>query len=459
MLKTKDKIFKAYDIRGIYGEDFDHHLAYQLGLAYLKLRNKDLKGGKKQLNIVVASDKRLSSPILKKNLIKGLLAGGANVIDIGLAATPTFYFAVAKYNYDGGIMVSASHNPKEWNGFKITREKAIPVSGETGINFLKDEILKGNLSPAQKKGRLLKRKKVLIDQIKHDLELAKIKNLKPITIVADPANAMGALYLKELFKQLPLTLKKINFKLDGRFPAHEADPLKEENLKQLQEEVLKNKAHLGISTDGDGDRIFFIDNQGELIDPAIIRGLLAKIFLKDKPQSKIGFDVRPGKISEDLILEFGGQAVKTRVGHSLIKEQMLKEDIYFSGESSGHFFLNLPLGCFEVPNIVILKLLEEFSSSPLTIAEQIAPLKKYFHSGEINNVVSDKEMVFKKIEEKYKSGKMNKLDGLSVEFDDFWFNVRASNTENLVRLNLEARTESLMKEKTKEVLEVIKKDL
>ena len=347
MLKVNPKIFKAYDIRGIYQKDFDHHTAYQLGLAYLKLRNQDLKGNSKQLKIVVAADKRLSSPILKKSLIKGLVDGGAKVIDIGLASTPTFYFAVAKYNYDGGIMVSASHNPKEWNGFKITRERAIPVSGETGINFLKEEILKGNLNPAEKKGKVIDQKNVLEEQIKYDLKIAKVKNIKPLKIVADPANAVGALYLKELFKHLPVKLKKINFQLDGNFPAHEADPLKEENLKQIKQEVLKNKADLGISTDGDGDRIFFIDDQGELIDPAIIRGLLAKIFLKDKPGSKIGFDVRPGKISEDLILEFGGIPVKTRVGHSLIKEQMLKENIYFSGESSGHFFLNLPIGCLK----------------------------------------------------------------------------------------------------------------
>lgn len=457
MLKVNPKIFKAYDIRGIYQKDFDHHTAYQLGLAYLKLRNQDLKGNSKQLKIVVAADKRLSSPILKKNLIKGLVDGGAKVIDIGLASTPTFYFAVAKYNYDGGIMVSASHNPKEWNGFKITRERAIPVSGETGINFLKEEILKGNLNPAEKKSKVIDQKNVLEEQIKYDLKIAKVKNIKPLKIVADPANAVGALYLKELFKHLPVKLKKINFQLDGNFPAHEADPLKEENLKQIKQEVLKNKADLGISTDGDGDRIFFIDDQGELIDPAIIRGLLAKIFLKDKPGSKIGFDVRPGKISEDLILEFGGIPVKTRVGHSLIKEQMLKENIYFSGESSGHFFLNLPIGCFEVPNIVILKLLEEFSQSPLKISEQIAPLKKYYHSGEINNKVNDKEKVLERVEKKYKQGKINKLDGLSIEFDDFWFNLRASNTENLIRLNLEARSSKTMKEKTEEILKIIKK--
>ena len=187
-----------------------------------------------------------------------------------------------------------------------------------------------------------------------------------------------------------------------------------------------------------------------------MRGLLSKLFLKDKPKSKIGFDVRPGKITEDLILENGGTPIKTRVGHSLIKEQMLKENIYFSGESSGHFFLNMSVGCFEIPNIVILKLLQEFSASNLPISEQIKPYKKYFLSGEINREVKDKETIFKALEKKYKSGKINRLDGVSISFKDFWFNVRGSNTENKMRLNLEATSEKIMNQKVKEILDIIK---
>ncbi|MCK9438994.1 MAG: phosphomannomutase/phosphoglucomutase [Patescibacteria group bacterium] len=456
-MQTNPSIFKAYDIRGIYKKDLDEKTAYDLGLAYIELRKKDLKNKKqiKKLKIVVSSDMRLSSPSLKKHLINGLLDAGADVIDIGMNATPTFYFAVAKYKYDGGIMVSASHNPKEWNGFKLTREKAIPISGNTGIEFLKEKILNSKLKKANKKGLLTKKKNVLQDQIKHDLKHVKIKKIKPFKIVADPANAVGSLFINELFKYLPVKLIKINFKLDGNFPAHEADPLKEENIKEIKKEVLKQKADLGITTDGDGDRIFFIDNKGELIDQAIIRGLLAKLFLKEKPKSKIGFDVRPGKITEDLILENKGKPVKTRVGHSLIKEQMLKENIYFSGESSGHFFLNMAIGCFEIPNIVILKLLEEFSNKQEDISEQIKKYKKYFHSGEINKEVKNKEKIFKSLEKKYKKGKINKLDGLSVVFNDFWFNVRASNTENKMRLNLEAINKKVMEERKKEIIKII----
>ncbi len=453
-MKTNPSIFKAYDIRGIYKQDLDEESAYKIGLAYVELRRKEVKN-KKKLKIVVASDARVSSPSLKKHLINGLIDGGVDVVDVGVLATPSFYFAVAKYKYDGGIMVSASHNPKEWNGFKITREKAIPVSGDSGINFLKERVINNNFVLSEKKGKVSKRKDILKEQIKFDLKYANIKKIKKIKIVADPANAVGALFLNELFKYLPTKLIKINFKLDGTFPAHEADPIKEENLKQIKSAVIKHGADLGITTDGDGDRIFFINNKGQLIDQSIIRGILSKLFLKDKPASKIGFDVRPGKITEDLIIENGGKAIKTKVGHSLIKEQMLKEDIYFSGESSGHFFLNMNIGCFEVPNIVIVKLLEEFSSSEKKISEQISIYKKYFHSGEINKNVENKERVFKLLEKKYKNAKINKLDGISITFKDFWFNVRASNTENKMRLNLEAINEKTMKEKRDEVLKII----
>ena len=449
-------IFKAYDIRGIYQKDFNENTAYQIGLAYVALRKKDFKNKNKKFKIIVGADMRLSSPILKKYLIKGLIDAGADVCDIGLTSTPTFYFAVAKYKYDGGIMVSASHNPKEWNGFKIVRERAIPVSGNTGIDFLKEKVLNNTLEISSKKGKLTNKKNILVDHIKHDLKYGKINKIKKFKIVLDPANAAGSMYLKELFKFIPAEIIKINFKLDGSFPAHEADPLKEENLIDIKKAVIKNKADLGITTDGDGDRIFFIDNQGELISQSIIRGLLAKLFLQDKPKSKMGFDVRPGKITEDLILENGGKPIKTRVGHSLIKEQMLKEDIYFSGESSGHFFLNMPIGCFEIPNIVILKLLQEFSNSNIPVSEQIKPYKKYFLSGEINREVEDKEKIFKALEKKYKSGKINKLDGISVSFKDFWFNVRGSNTENKMRLNLEATNEKVLQQKIKEVLDIIK---
>lgn len=452
-MKLNPEIFKAYDIRGIYGEDFDDDMAYMLGRAYVELRKEETD--RDNFKFVVASDMRLSSPQLKENLIKGIIDGGAEVIDIDLASTPTFYFAVAYYNYDGGIIVSASHNPKEYNGFKIVREKALPVSKDTGILILKDKILKNHFPKPEQIGVVTKKEGVIEDQINYDLNFAKEKSIKPLKIVVDPANAMGSQYIKELFKHLPCELIKINFKLDGSFPAHEADPFKLENLVQLKEKVLESGADLGIATDGDGDRIFFLDEKGELIEPGITRAILCQLFLQDKPGSKIAYDIRPGKITEDIILEHGGKPIVTKVGHSLIKEHAIKEGAYFAGESSGHFFLNMNIGCFEVPCIVILKLLVAFSEANISVSKFAEPYKRYFHSGEINNKVKNPDEIIEKIKYKYSDGKLTELDIITIEYDDYWFNVRKSNTEPLLRFTLEARSKKIMEEKRDEILKII----
>jgi len=457
MLLINPKIFKAYDIRGVYGQDFDNDLAYRLGFAFIELRKADPDFiNDKKLTIAVGCDMRLSSPLLKESLIRGLVAAGADVVDLGLVATPTFYFAVGKNNLDGGIIVSASHNPKEWNGFKLVRGKGAPISGETGIEFLKEKVLDNKFFPAEQTGTVSVLNNILEEEINFSLQQTDLKKINSLKIVADAATSMGALYLESLFAKLPqCELIKLNFQLDGSFPAHEADPLKEENLEQLKQAVLSHQADLGIATDGDGDRIFLIDNEGQVMNPAIIRGLLAKLFLQDKPGAKIGYDVRPGKITVDLIQENGGQPVVTRVGHSLIKEQMIKEDLYFAGESSGHFYLNTEIGCFEYPSLMILKLLTEFSSAQQKTADYLKQYQKYFASGEINREVADKEAVFKKIATSFPGGEINYLDGVSVSFPDYWFNVRGSNTEEKVRLNLEAISEEIMKIKTEAVLNII----
>jgi phosphomannomutase len=276
--------------------------------------------------------------------------------------------------------------------------------------------------------------------------------------VADAANAMGATYLTELFKHLPCELIMMNFNLDGTFPAHEADPFKEENNLALMKRVVEEKADLGIATDGDGDRIFFIDNEGKLIEPAMVRGLLAKVFLEQFPGSTICYDIRPGRITQDMIEQYGGKPSVTKVGHSLIKEQALREGAVFAGESSGHFFVKLPHGTFEAPCIVVLKLLQLFSRESATIADQVRPLRKYFHSGEINSTVTHPLQVMANIKNTYgpQAKKISELDGITIEYEDYWFNVRASNTEPLLRLNLEARSAQLLDEKTKELLTLIR---
>jgi phosphomannomutase len=452
-MESNQEIFKAYDIRGIYRKDFDDETAYKIGRAYVELRQEESDQGK--FTIVVARDMRLSSPQLKDALIKGIIDAGADVVDIDLASTPTFYFAVGHGGYDGGIIVSASHNPPEWNGFKITRAKALPVSRDTGMNILRDKVVADVFRNPKAPGKITRQSDILTAQIYHDLTYANLEKIKPLNVVIDPANGMGAQYFDALFKRLPIKLIRLNWELDGRFPAHEADPLKEENMDQLKNAVLKEKADFGIATDGDGDRIFFVDDKGKTIDQSIIRGVLAMIFLKDKPGSKVCYDIRPGRITRDLILAHGGVPIVTPVGHSLIKEQAIKEGAYFAGESSGHFFLNMEVGCFEVPIITTLKLLEEFSLSGKSVSKYIKPYQKYYHSGEINSVVPDKEGVFKKIENKYHDAKINRMDGITVEYDDFWFNVRGSNTEPKIRLNLEATSKKMMEKNRDEILQLI----
>ncbi len=451
------EIFKAYDIRGIYGQDFNDEAAYKIGQAYVALRKQDADFVfDKKIKVAVGMDMRISSPQLKVALISGLVDAGADVFDFGLVSSPAFYFSVSKYNLDGGVMISASHNPKEWNGFKVVRGKAAPVSGDTGLTFMRDSVLNNNFSLTDNKGTITIIKNIAVEQMEHDLQFIDLQDIKHLKVVIDTANGMGSQYILELAKHLPFMLIPLNFDFDGNFPAHEADPLKEENMLQLHSAVIEKHADLGIATDGDGDRIFFVDNEGKTINPAIIRGLLAKIFLADHPGAKIGYDVRPGKITKDLILENGGIPVLTRVGHSLIKEQMLKENLFFAGESSGHFYINLPIGCFEMPNIMIAKLLKEFSTIKGSVSDYIKQFEKYSFSGEINNSVLDKDAVLKLISEKYSDAEVNYLDGISVTYPDFWFNVRASNTENKIRLNLEAINPELMTKKRDELLSLIK---
>lgn len=454
-MQTQANVFKAYDLRGVYGRDFDDELAYKLGLAYYQWRQRELKTDR-QLAIVIGHDMRLSSPALHEALTKGLLAAGAQILDIGLSSTPTFYFATAKLGADGGIMVSASHNPQEYNGFKIVRDRAKPVGENSGLFELRDLVLQAELLPAAVEGSYQLVENIVEQQIEHDLALLGNLSLQPLKIVMDPANAMGGPYFEKLLAKFPqLSLIRMNWSLDGSFPSHEADPFKPENIQPLSQMVIGQQADLGIATDGDADRIFFVDNLGQPLEPGIVRAIMAKLFLAEKPGAKIAYDIRPGKITEDTIVNNGGQPIVARVGHSLIKAIMLEEDVYFAGESSGHFFLNMVDGCYEVPGIIALKLIAALTASSQTLAEFIAPYKKYYHSGEINRRVIDPIAKIKTIAERYSDGQPNFLDGVTITYSDFWFNVRASNTEPLLRLNLEASSPEIMAAKRDEILALI----
>lgn len=451
-MKVSPHIFKAYDVRGKYPEELNKDTVYNIARAFGQMRQKEL--GKENVNLVAGRDMRLSSPELYESLKQGLVAQGVNVIEVGLASTPTYYFAVSYYGYDGGLLISASHNPKEYNGVKIVRSQAMPVGEGSGMEELRESAMFGEFSTPSRQGTITVKNGVLQEQVSFALKYANLKSIKPLKIVIDTANSMGILYLEELFKHAPqLEIVKLNEQLDGSFPAHQADPMQDELTSELRRRIVNEKADLGIATDGDGDRIFFFDNQGDKIEPAIMRGIIAQVFLRENPGATICYDIRPGKITEDMILEAGGKPSLTRVGHSLIKKQMIETGAIFGGESSGHFFVKFPHGIYEAPEIVVLKFLQELSEANLAAHDYVRPLRKYFHSGEINFKVADKDKILEVLKEKFKDAKINPLDGLTFTYNDFWFNVRPSNTESLLRLNLEARTDEIMREK----LDLVKK--
>jgi len=446
------KIFKAYDIRGIYPKQLNEEDMYKIGRAYVQFLREE--NPDKELNIVVGRDMRLSSPALSESLIKGIIDSGANVIDIGLTSTPTFYFAVASLGYDGGMQVSASHNPPEWNGIKAVRARAYPIGLDTGFSEIRDIALKGDF-PECEKGTIIKKEKVLQEAVKYSMNYYNF-NIKPMKVVVDVANAMGSLDIEALFKELPCELIKMNFDLDGTFPVHQADPMQAKNVEDLKKKVLEENADLGIAVDGDADRFFFVDNKGELIEPGITRGLISRYVLKQNPGATIGYDIRPGRITRDMIEDNGGKPFVTRVGHSLIKAKSIEENAVFSGESSGHFMLNTSHGAYEVPMIVILRILEFISEKNMPVSEIMKLYDRYFNSGEINSKVEDPDEKIRLITEEYNQGKTLFLDGVDIFYPDFWFVVRKSNTEPLLRLVLEANTKEIMEEKRDELLRLIR---
>ena len=446
-------IFKAYDIRGIYGQNLDENTAYKVARAYAVILKKE--NNKSNLRVVVGQDMRVSTPSLKERIVSGLTDSGIGVIDVGLVTTPTYYFAVAYYGYDGGIQVSASHNPPQWNGFKIVRAKAVPMGGETGIYLIRDMVKKSVFSHVVNKGKVVEKKDIVKEEVNVQREGLSWQKIKPFKIAVDTGNGMGSLDVEAIFEDLPCKLCKLNFMLDGTFPVHIPDPLKEENLEWLKKEVLDKKCDLGIATDGDSDRWFFVDNLGQTVPQPILRGLMAQIALKENPGATVCYDIRPGRITRDMIEEAGGKAIVTRVGHSLIKETMLKEKAVFGGESSGHYFYQFPYGTFEAPVVLCLKFLSYLSLMDKPLSEVVSPYKRYFHSGEINRDVEDKEQKMEKIAQKYRDGKISRLDGITIEYPDFWFNVRPSNTESVLRFALEAKTQKLMQEKRDEIIKQI----
>ena len=446
-------IFRAYDIRGIYPDDINTKTGYLIGRAFVNFLIASKNLVRKRLNIVVGMDNRLSSRALKDSLIKGITDEGANVIDIGLSTTPMFYFSVAYYGYDGGVNITASHNPFQYNGFKIVRENAIPISGETGLRKIgKIASRIGRFKP-RIKGKIIK-KEILKDYVRFNLKEVVIDSLRTLKIVVDTANAVSGIIIPEFFKNIPIKIYYLFQKLDGRFPNHSPNPLIKENLRWLQEEVKRKKADFGIALDGDGDRICFVDEQGKSISGDLITALLASFILEENPGVKILYDIRSSRVVKEVIEKNGGVPVVGRVGHSFIKRKMRKENIFFAGELSGHYYYKRNFFC-EDPFFVLFSILEKVSETKKKLSEFIRPFEKYFYSGEINFRVKKRKEILRELERQYNKGKISRLDGFRVDFENWWFLVRPSNTEPVLRLVIEAKTKELMDKKKKEIAKII----
>jgi phosphomannomutase len=444
-------IFKAYDVRGLYPQEVNEDAARLIGrgfVAYLDARR-----------IAVSRDMRLSSPSIAAAFIEGAREQGADVVDYGMMGTDMLYFAVARDGHDGGVEVTASHNPKEYNGIKMVRREAFPLSGESGIGEIRDLIASGSLpAPAATPGSL-SRQDVVDDYVKHVMSFIDPGLIKPFNVVLDGGSGIAGFVAPKLFAHLPCHVDALCFEVDGTFPNHEANPLIEENRRDIVERVIQTKADIGIAWDGDGDRCFFIDGAGEFIAGDFVTALLAEAFLLRHPGATVLYDVRASHAVKDVVGKYGGTALMNRVGHAFFKARMREENAIFGGEVTGHYYFrdNFYADNGFIPALLILELM---SRKGQTLRELLAPLReKYFISGEINTRVSNMQTVVEKIDRltiKYQDGRVYSLDGVSAEYPDWHFNVRPSNTEPMLRLNLEAVTADLMERKRDEVLALIR---
>lgn len=435
--------FKAYDIRGLYPQELNESLAYQIGNAtaqVLKLAGK---------RYTVGRDMRVSGPMLKAAVVKGLVDAGVHVVDVGMVSTPAVTFSMHHLDTEGGIQVTASHNPAPYGGIKITGPGFKPIGGGTGMEEI-EAIARAAKIVKVPGGSITE--VVTLDA--YAVYLAKLWAPKrKLKIVIDGGNGIiGTLFQHLLPKLGNIEVVAMNFDPDGRFPVHEANPLKLENLKDLQARVKAEKADFGAAFDGDGDRCALVDETGEFISCDLTTALLAKYFLAKEPGATIAYDLRSSKVVAEYAASLGGKAVETRVGHSFIKQTLKHEHAVFAGELSGHYyfrdFWNADSGLYA------FILLANIASETAKLSELVKPLRKYFHTGEINFKVADAAAVFAKAKA-LQGGKVEELDGVTVRFADWWFNLRASNTEPVVRLNLEADSAALRDAKLAEIKKLI----
>ncbi len=449
-MKVDHDIFKAYDIRGIWNKNINNELAYQIGLSYAHYV-------KPQGEVLVGEDVRLHSHELKESLIKGLLDAGINVLDVGLISTDMYYFGVGNYKTAGGIQVTASHNPSEWHGFKMVKAGPVAMTLEDGIGQIRDLIESGNLIPSPVKGNLRKLD-ILDDFVDYILGWIKDIDIKSLNIVINPNFGFsGKVFARIVEKgQLPLKVTTINGEPDGNFPKGRPDPYIPENRAELCKLVSSTEADLGITWDADADRVFFVTEKGDFVDPYYLNTLLIKNMLGKFPGASIVYEPRYQWATLETITQFGGVPIECQVGHSYIKQKMREVDAVFASESSGHTYYRdfWYADCGMIP---VMQMLAYLSTHTEALSHAVQPvLDKYFISGEINSELDDKVGKMNEIAEKYKDGKQSRLDGVAVEYPDWRFCVRPSNTEPLLRLTLEAKTQQLMEQKRDEVLNLIR---
>jgi phosphomannomutase len=443
-------IFKAYDIRGTYPDQLDESTAFHVGYHFIELLDEeDLALGPV---VVVSRDMRSHSVPLAQAVKNGLRARGVAVIDIGIADTPQNYFATGFLEASGGIQITASHNPAIYNGFKMSRRDAIPVSYETGIDRLEQLVLTSDVPTDLEPQADEEIRDVFAEYTEHIL--AELVDSEPrLRLAADAANGMGTLY-QPILEHLNLEVTPLYFELDGTFPNHEANPLKAENLVDVERAVKEHGCDFGVAFDGDADRAIIVDELGNAISADIITGLLAPRFLREDPGSVIVYDLRSSWSTKEAIEEAGGKPVRERVGHSFIKATMREHDSPFGGELAGHFYYRRNYTADSSIGTVI-EVLNHLRETGKPLSELVAPLRRYFATGEINFEVDDKQAMISRLAEIFADGEIDYLDGITAQFDDWWFNVRPSNTEPYLRLVLEARSRELMEDKKRTLLGIL----
>jgi phosphomannomutase len=443
------KVFKAYDVRGLYPSELDEAGAYAIGRAYVEEFEPR--------TIAVGRDMRLSSPSMAEAVIRGAAEAGASVTDIGMVGTEMLYFAVGHLGLDGGIAVTASHNPKEYTGMKIVRRGALPVGGDSGLLDVRDRALSlQDMTRCQAPGRVRKEDvyPVFVERV---LSFIDVEAVRPLRVVIDAANGMAGAMLPPLLEHLPVDAVRCFFEPDGSFPNHEPNPLLPENREFIVAKVLEEKADLGVAFDGDADRCFFVDDTGEFVAGDFVTALLAEAMLEKEPGAKIIYDVRASWAVPDTVHRAGGTPLVNRVGHAFFKHRLREEDAAFGGEVSGHYYFR-DFTQADSGTIPALLMLELVSKRDEPLSEILRPYReRYFLTGELNTPVPDVPLKLQELKEHFAGeGEISHLDGLSITADDWHMNVRPSNTEPLLRLNLEALDRELMERKRDEALAVIR---